>query len=170
MDRASKIIEVAKSYLGIIEKSNNTGWYNARFEAKMKKAGWYKGAFWCAFGTKVIWLEAYSDNAAFVAIINKCFNGSARETLANAKANGTFATGTEPKPGAIVIWLKGKGPSGHAGIVISVDGNTMVTIECNTNASGSRNGDRVARKLRTVHRDFQAEGLNVAGYIYPFQK
>jgi hypothetical protein len=169
MSRAKKITEIAKSYLGIKEKPGNLGWANAEFETKMKKAGWYSTAPWCAFFTKLIWLEAYADHAALKQIINVWFNGGARLTLENAKKNGTFATGTVPKPGAIVIWLKGKGPSGHAGIVMSVNGNTMTTIEGNTNAAGSREGDQVAEKLRTVTRNYQAEGLNIAGFIYPFE-
>lgn len=169
MSRAQKIIQVAKSYLGVIEKPGNTGWFNTEFQAAMKKAGWYNTAPWCAFFVKLVWLLAYADHKGMHAVINTWFNGSAKQTFDNAKSNGTFATGTVPKPGAIVIWLKGNGPSGHAGIVVSVDGNTMTTIEGNTNASGSREGDRVAEKLRTVIRDWRSDGLNVYGYIYPFE-
>lgn len=169
MNRSQKIIQIAQRYLGIKEKPGNTGWPNAEFEAKMKKAGWYNTAPWCAFFTKLVWLEAYADHPGMKQTVNIWFNGSARQTLENAKKNGTFATGDVPKPGAIVIWLNGKGPAGHAGIVVSVNGNTMTTIEGNTNASGSREGDQVAQKLRTVTRPFQADGLNVAGYIYPFE-
>lgn len=170
MDRVKKIIQIAESYLDIIEKPGNTGWFNAKFQTLMIKVGWYNKAPWCAFTTKGVYLEAYADHKAFTAIIKSCFTGGAIDTFNRVKANGTFKTGSTPKPGAIVIWANGKGPAGHAGIVISVDGNnTMTTFEGNTNASGSREGDRTARKLRTVTRPFQPSGLNVVGYIYANQ-
>lgn len=170
MTRADKIIQVAKSYLGIIEKPGNTGWFNAAFQALMIKAGWYNKAPWCAFTTKAIYLQAYADNKAVTAIIKSCFTGGALDTFNRVKANGTFKIGYVPRPGAIVIWMHGKGPQGHAGIVITDNGdNSMDTFEGNTNASGSREGDRTAIKVRTIKRDFQLSGLNIVGYIYPLE-
>lgn len=167
MNVAQRIIEAARSYVGVLERPGNTGWYNADFQAAMKKAGWYNTAPWCAYFVKWVWMMVYADNKAVLAVVNTWFNGSAKQTYDNAKRNRTFAVGSVPKPGAIVVWLNGRGPAGHAGIVVSVSGNTMTTIEGNTNISGSREGDRVAEKLRTVNRDWQASGLNVYGYIYP---
>ncbi|QNK63952.1 CHAP domain-containing protein [Pedobacter sp. PAMC26386] len=171
MSRVSKIIAVAESYRGIIEIKPNKGFGNAVFDKKIRQVGFYTGAPWCAFFTKLVFTEAYADHVAMKAIINQCASGNAQATLKNFKANGTFATGQVPKPGAIVIWQLGSGTSGHAGIVKSVDevANTMITIEGNTNASGSREGDRVAQKLRTIKRPFQAAGLNVLGYVYPVE-
>jgi hypothetical protein len=39
---------------------------------------------------------------------------------------------------------------GHVGLVVSVNGNGLETIEGNTNAGGSRNGDGVYRRTRQV--------------------
>lgn len=39
---------------------------------------------------------------------------------------------------------------GHVGLVVSVDGNNLETIEGNTNAGGSRNGDGVYKRTRQV--------------------
>lgn len=171
MKRANKIIAVAASYIGALEKPGNKGFYNTEFEAKLRAVGFYTGAPWCAFFTKLVYKEAYADHNGMKAIVNTCGSGGALLTLSNFKNNGTFTVGEEPKPGAIVIWQLGKTSSGHAGIVESVDlkTNTMTTIEGNTNANGSREGDRVARKLRTIKRGYQPSGLNVKGYIYPFE-
>ena len=169
MSRASKIIALAKTYNNKVEKPGNTGFFDHTFERDMKAVGWYVKAPWCAFFVRLVWQYAYADHKGMLATVKRCFTGGTLDTLENVKDNGTFETGTVPRPGAIVIWSKGKGPAGHAGIVIKVDGNTMTTIEGNTNASGSRDGDRVATKLRTVHREFTTDGLNVAGYIYPFE-
>lgn len=153
----------------MVEKPGNTGWKNPGFEVSMKKAGWYNTAPWCAFFTKMVWTEVYADHPGIKKMVSSWLNGSAKQSLVQARSNADFSTGNIPKPGAIVIWLKGKGPSGHAGIVVSVSGNTMTTIEGNTNGAGSREGDCVAQKLRTVTRDYQATGLNIAGFIYPFE-
>lgn len=169
METAKFIVLAAEFYVGQTEKPNNGGFTNASFEAEMVKAGFYKGAPWCAFFAKLILLKAYTNNVGLKAIINSHFNGSALQTLNNLKANKTFTIGNAPKVGAVVIWANGKGPAGHVGIVGSVDltNNTMQCIEGNTNNSGSREGNQVAIKTRTINREFRAKGLNIAGYIYP---
>lgn len=169
MVTARFIVNAARWYIGYTEKPNNGGFTNTSFEKEMLAVGFYKGAPWCAFFTKLILLKAYRNNAALTAIINSHCNGSALQTLNNLKNNKIFTIGTVPKVGAVVIWANGKGPAGHAGIVGSVDldNNTMQCIEGNTNNSGSREGNQVAIKTRTINREFRANGLNIAGYIYP---
>lgn len=54
-----------------------------------------------------------------------------------------------PEPGDIFIQDHGKG-LGHSGIVESVDGEYVHTIEGNTNINGSREGVRVERKKRVI--------------------
>lgn len=171
MSRASKIVAIAQSYRGIIEVKGNKGFGNKAFEDKMRALGFYTGAPWCSFFVELVYREAYTDHNGMRAVINLCCSGNAQDTLRNFIANGTFATGTVPKIGAIVIWQMGSGTNGHAGIVVGVDliNNTMTTIEGNTNATGSREGDRVAQKPRTITRPIKTDGLNVKGYIYPFE-
>jgi hypothetical protein len=53
----------------------------------------------------------------------------------------------EPKPSDIAIHLNDDG-TGHCGIVDSVTDTHIQCIEGNTNAEGSREGDRVAYKSR----------------------
>lgn len=171
MKRAQRIIAIAASYIGQLEIKPNKGFADQAFGLKLKQVGFYVSAPWCAFFTKLVYGEAYYDVKFLHQAVAKHCTGGALDTLRRNENAGVFSIGETPKPGAIVIWRMGKGTSGHVGIVESVDlaNNTMTTIEGNTNASGSREGDRVARKLRTITRPFQANGLNVEGYIYAFE-
>lgn len=163
-------IAYAKWYIGQMEKPGNSGFKDLGFEKEMVAAGWLKGDPWCATFMKMVFRKLFTGD--LLAAVNKQFNASAKQTADRVKAAGVFATGTVPVPGAVVLFLHGRGPSGHAGMVESVDlkSNTMYCIEGNTNASGSREGDRVARKPRTINRGFSADGLNVYLYIYPWLK
>lgn len=170
MTTVEKIISYASWYDGRKEKKGNAGFIDEDFEKEMKSAGWYKGAPWCAFFVLMILRKVFfGEDRGLIA----GFNGSAKQTADNVKKLELLETGTEPEPGAIVIWLLGKGPSGHVGIVTSVDkkNNVMYTIEGNTNGAGSREGEVVnANKARTIQRPFKADGLNVYLYIYPRKK
>ncbi len=170
MKRADKIIALATRYLNRLEKPDNKGFYNAEFEKEMKVAGWYVGAAWCAFFTKLIWSKAYADYKPLQSVVDRMANGGALMTLNNFKNNGQFPITQNALPGSIAIWRMGDGSRGHAGIVVrKVDANTIETIEGNTNTSGSREGDRVAAKLRTLNRPFKADGLNLYGFINPIE-
>ena len=168
MTRASNIISIAKSYVGKLEKPGNAGFFDPAFEKELTTAGWYKGAPWCAFFTKLVWKKAYADSKTLQNTINRICSGGALMTLNNHKNNGTFKVSLKPIPGSIAIWRHGNTTRGHAAIVVAVvDANTFRTIEGNTNASGSREGDRVAEKLRTLNRPFKADGLNLVGFVNP---
>lgn len=54
-----------------------------------------------------------------------------------------------PKPGDIFIQDHGHG-MGHTGLVESVEGLNIHTIEGNTNDEGSREGYEVCRRVRTI--------------------
>lgn len=161
------IISYARWYIGRLEKKGNAGFQDPKFEKEMADAGWRKGDAWCATFAKMVWRKAF--NGDLLTAINKSLNPGAKASADNMRKAGKLETGTVPEPGAIVIWQHGYGPAGHAGIVEKVDfkTNTMYCIEGNTNASGSREGDRVAAKPRTITRPFTKDGLNVYLYIYP---
>lgn len=57
----------------------------------------------------------------------------------------------EPQPGDIFILDFGHG-LGHTGIVEKVDGDTLHTIEGNTNDTGSREGIEVCRRIRSAKK------------------
>jgi hypothetical protein len=53
---------------------------------------------------------------------------------------------------------------GHAGLVINVLANgSFETIEGNTNSAGSREGDSVQIKIRTMAK--RMDGLNILGFV-----
>jgi hypothetical protein len=164
------LISYAAWYIGQMEKPGNSGFKDPAFEKEMVAAGWLKGDPWCATFAKMVFRKLFTGD--LLASVNKNFNASAKQTADRVRGAGVFAVGLVPIPGAVVLFLHGHGPSGHAGIVASVDlaKNTMYCIEGNTNASGSREGDRVARKPRTITRPFTADGLNVYLFIYPWLK
>lgn len=171
MTRVETILGIARKYMGMAERTPNLGFKDEAFEKKMRQVGFYTGAPWCAFLVKLIYGEAYYDNKMLHQVVAACCSGNAQDTFRNFKKDGTFQTGQEPRPGAIVIWQLGSGKSGHAGVVEKVEKakNTMYCFEGNTNGFGSREGDRSALKPRTIDRPFQAAGLNIVGYIYAFE-
>jgi hypothetical protein len=162
----TNFIAFASWYIGRLEKSGNSGFKDKAFEAEMIGAGWLFGNPWCATFIRMVALKLYTGKLRDA--IKSQFNASAKQTFDRVKKAGTFKIGTTPKKGAIVVWLHGHGPSGHIGLVkdVAPTYNMMTCIEGNTNASGSREGERVAEKKRTIDRPFQAAGLNVYGYIY----
>jgi len=56
---------------------------------------------------------------------------------------------TQPQPGDIFIQDHGHG-LGHTGIIESIDGENIHTIEGNTNDTGSREGYEVCKRVRPV--------------------
>lgn len=67
---------------------------------------------------------------------------------------------TTPQPGDVFIMDFGKG-MGHTGIVVEVRGDSILTIEGNTNDEASREGYIVAEKKRKI------SSIN-KGFIRPF--
>ena len=139
MTLAAKTLEVATSQLGVqeIPKGSNAG---KSVEAYLNSVGLTKGYSWC------------------MAFVYWCANKSSKEL---GKTNPLSKTGgvlkqwnlrpllqvKEPQPGDIFIIDYGKG-LGHTGIIEKVVGNTLHTIEGNTNDEGSREGYEVCRRTR----------------------
>lgn len=170
MKTSEFIVAASRYYIGYREKKGNKGFLSASFEKEMKSIGWYLGAPWCMFFVKLIWRKAYKNDERLLDVVNRMLNGSALMSLNNIKNNGTFTVSDTPVPGAIVIWRLGNSTSGHAAIVMPYEGvNTFKTTEGNTNDHGSREGEVVAEKLRTLTRAFKAEGLNLVGFIHPIE-
>lgn len=55
-----RIITIALSYVGQLEKQDNLGWEDPNFQSKMKGVKWWKGAAWCGFFQTLVWTEAYT--------------------------------------------------------------------------------------------------------------
>ncbi|AIM38274.1 hypothetical protein KO02_17470 [Sphingobacterium sp. ML3W] len=170
MKTSQFIVSAAEWYNGRTEKTGNAGFHDPSFEKELKSVGWYKGLAWCAFFTKLIYTKAYAS-VPLSSVIRNRFNGGALATYNNAKADGILKVSDVPAVGAIAVWQHGSSSAGHVGIVKSFDlkTNTMHCIEGNTNASGSREGDQVAIKARTIKRARTASGLNLKGFILPIE-
>jgi surface antigen len=161
---SKKIADIAKSYIGQLETKNNSGFVEPVFEMKMKQQGFYKGAPWCAFFTKLVWREGGQDVSLM--------NGSAWRTALNLQMQ-EHKWEAKPVVGALVVWRSfraGKQLStGHIGIVTDVDGTNYSTVEGNTTDKGGREGIMVAIRHRHLTKDkFEArDGLRLMGFVYP---
>lgn len=141
------VLAKAVTQLGVAEspKGSNKG---KDIEKYLKAVGLGGGYAWC------------------MAFVYWCVDEVARtgEGLQECKVNPLIKTGgvmrqwneiakerrkTSPEPGDIFIMDFGKG-TGHTGFVERVDGNTVHTIEGNTNDEGSREGYEVARRTRPL--------------------
>ena len=170
--------EVAKQYLGKTEKPNNSGFSDAKFEAKMKEVGWATGQAWCAYFAELCvieWAKAIK-RPDIVKVATQIFSGSSTATFKNAdlyaKANpsGIVRVSKTPVPNSVAIYRYGNGWQGHTAICtacnIMVADVPVYNIEGNTNDVGGREGYIVARKTRKHKAPYTAKGLNIVGYIY----
>jgi hypothetical protein len=166
-----RIVKIAASYVGQTElPGDNIGWYDPRFEVKMKnlKNPWQLTHKWCNYFTNLCWTEAYTTGNALVpstttyqSIWNtKLKNGAISEPLSagtqvtfnNFAARGQAITKSQaqsgaklPEPGDMVVFKgSGYGP-GHIEIVVATQivGGKLVkmsTIGGNTSASDPNDG------------------------------
>jgi len=157
---ANNIIRNARKYLGVREKNGKNNAFTSKiFQNRLERIGWYKGAQWCAFFSKLIWLESLTGRAYQIA--KKNLLGSSQLTykrFANDKS-GLFVVNKRPKRGAIVVWQsKNDRSRGHHGIVEKVYRNgSFSTIEGNSGNSVKRNKyDKYGSK----------NSLNLRGFIH----
>lgn len=147
----SNLVSAAEGQVGYREKSNNDTkfgrWYGANNQP------------WCAmfvswaFAQAGIPLPAIQSAKGFAAV---------RTAFDWAMANRRLST--VPRPGDIFLISHGGG-LGHTGIVKSVNADgTITTIEGNTNADGSRNGNGVYERTRPV-ASINAGFLRVEGEV-----
>jgi hypothetical protein len=110
------------------------------------------GYSWCqAF---VYW--SFTQAATKLGVANPCIKTAgvlehwARSPVARrVYADKAFDDPTLVRPGAVFIIDHGAG-KGHAGLVTQITAGEIQTIEGNTNAHGSREGDGVYRKTRAI--------------------
>lgn len=163
------IADVAKRYIGIKEKPNNSGFYDADFQKAMEDIGWKKGYSWCVYFAKLVWSKSLQNQVVRAAAM-KLINGNSQSTLRNfiADKSGMFTVSDTATPGAIVIfqnYVAGKPQTtGHAGIVTSAGADYFETIEGNTNSNGGREGIEVAKKKRGYNRAV-INGLRLKKFI-----
>jgi len=166
-----RIVRIAASYVGQTElPGDNVGWYDPRFEVKMKnlKVPWQLTHKWCNYFTNLCWTEAYTTGNALVpsttsyqSIWNtKLKSGggynplspNTQNTYNNFAAIGQAITKSQaqagislPKPGDMVVFKGGGYGAGHIEIVVATQivGGKLVkmsTIGGNTSASDPNDG------------------------------
>lgn len=133
---SAKVIAIAQSQLGVSEQppGSNKG---PEVDKYLASVGINFPAAWCA--AFVYWCH----QQAGIAGVPK--TGGVIDMWNKAPYNRV----TQPQPGDVVIFDHGGG-KGHTGIVESVKGDTLTTIEGNTNDDGSREGYEVARRQRSA--------------------
>lgn len=141
MTLAKKVLEIAITQIGVeeIPRNSNSG---PEVEIYLKSVGLPKGYSWCmAF---VYWC---TQKAALQMDIKNPLKRTAG--VLDQYNSRPFLVQTVPQQGDIFIMDLGKG-LGHTGIVEKIVGNTLYTIEGNTNNIGSREGYKVCRRKRSI--------------------
>lgn len=132
-----RLLDVARAQIGTREGNHDDNPYGRWFGMNH--------APWCA--AFVSWVFAHSG-ARLPAIQSS--KGFLRVAIGREWARTHGRLTRTPQPGDVFFIVRRDG-TGHTGIVESVGPHgTITTIEGNTNANGSRLGDRVARRTRSV--------------------
>lgn len=157
-------IEIAKEFLNHKESEGNAFDENTPLGRMLKLAGHRDGEAWCAYFQEAIFCEAFPFKDKE---LRKLFSASAVKTFENFKEDG-FDCHQRPRVGDLVIWQRYENGvptwKGHAGVVINILSNgSFEAIEGNTNSAGSREGDSVQIKIRTLAK--RNDGLNVLGFV-----
>lgn len=132
------VIEFARSQLGVSEQPHGSN-KGPEVDKYLACVGIHFPAAWCAA------FVVYSHLQVGVTDIPQ--TGGVLD-LWNKSPNNRVS---QPQPGDVVIFDYGGG-KGHTGIVESVDGDKLTTIEGNTNDDGSREGYEVARRQRSASK------------------
>jgi peptidoglycan hydrolase-like protein with peptidoglycan-binding domain len=158
---ASEVLRVAAAEVGVRERGGpNRG---PRVDEYLRAVGLdpTRGAYaWCAsfvyfcFGRAAIALGLSNPCVKTAACMTHWRRARATARIASSDVSDNTAV---IRPGAIFIIDHGKG-QGHTGIVERATASAIHTIEGNTNAGGSREGDGVYRRIRP------STAIN-AGYI-----
>lgn len=161
-DLGPEIVAEAKKWLHVREIGNNAGFNDKDFEAGLKAVGWIKGQPWCAYFTKFIYLRVYERyEPGLVEELKKMLTGHVLTNVKNSKKNQLFPLTQKFVLGGIVGWRVGSGTSGHCGIGVRLHGTEkIVTIDGNTDGAGSREGNGIFEKTRTINTpNFQFRGI-----------
>lgn len=139
---AEKVKKVYTKEIGVREATNNND--GARVEEYLATTGFVKGSAWCA--SFVTWCFLQADVKAVVSAWSPSwFPASAVIYTHNASGN------KEPRTADVFgIYYQNLGRIAHVGFVDEWPANqtVFVTVEGNTNDTGSREGDGVYKKRR----------------------
>lgn len=167
------IPEIALKYVGEKEITGNMGFVDPVFEKRMREIGFDDGDAWCCLFAELVWREYYKDDERVLKLFDVLFSDSCIATLSNFRVT-EFKVNHEPSPGSIMIMQRYKKEEdqymatwqGHAGIIVDIMNNEIVTVEGNTNSQGGREGVEVALKTRLLNFNLRA-GLIIKAFIHP---
>ncbi|WP_174867868.1 peptidoglycan-binding protein [Streptomyces lasalocidi] len=154
MTTVSMAIEIAKKEVGYREGYSNGHWNNQEKYADMVPGlEWVDdmAGAWCAVFVSWVYLKAGLPKDAY------CTTASVAQARDWAKKNGRFSQ--YPAIGAMALF--GTSGSEHTGIVYAYDDTYIYTVEGNTNADGSAEGNGVYLKKR------ERRSSRTYGYLYP---
>jgi hypothetical protein len=172
-----QVILHAKKYLGILEKGDNVGWNDPKFEEKLKNVGWKPGYQWCVYFVKAMWNDVYpflKKKTHNGQILLDYISGLSQLTYSNfiklSKETTIFKVSAIPRPGDIVVWQNFKNgvgqTTGHVGLVTKVKGDEFSTIEGNTSELG-KSEETVSRKNHSLGEMApKNNGLKLKGFIH----
>lgn len=148
-----QVISIAKKYNGYSEGRNNSN----RFSTFMG----YPAEYWCDDYVDSIFKEAFGYAVANKVMCGGCGEPYTPSSAAYYKNVGRWTT-VSPQPGD-QIFFKNSVRINHTGIVISVSGSTVRTIEGNTSPQGGvdPNGGGVYIK------EYYRSNSRIAGYGHP---
>jgi hypothetical protein len=163
--RENPIVRIAKSYLGQKEVIQNIRFVDSKFDVKMRSVGFFTGAAWCCFFTKLVWNESGEETSVM--------NGSVQRSVKALRQAG-YEISRTPIIGSLVVFESYAGgtrkSTGHIGVVVQVnDDNSYLTVEGNTNDKGGREGIMVASRHRHITESHfnVVNGMRLIGFVYP---
>lgn len=148
MSAIDKVIGIAEAEVGYLEKASNKDLYDktanagsnnyTKYWAEIKPE--WNGSAWCACFVTWCFVQAFGKDKA--AQLLKHYPYVYCPTM-----SGLFTLNANPKRGDIVIF-KRNGTFTHTGIVISVSGDYITTVEGNTSGGSTiiANGGAVCKK------------------------
>jgi len=155
MNPREAFVKIAREELHVRETTRNNGpgiakyWLDTSYPSGYMNREPYCAAFVC-------WVIAEAERRG-CKVGPKPRDAAVRNIVSWAKRPGNgamvFLAGPRdrtPRAGDLVYWRFNSQHPNHIGIVESVSGTAIHTIEANTDGSGSREGDGVYRKRRTI--------------------
>lgn len=145
-------LDTALAYVGTVERGGaNRG---PRVERFLASVGLGPGPPWCAAYVSYV-LESAGVRAPLDGRGRVIRSGLAAHFITARSVRASEALrGVKPVPrGSVVVWRRGNGPFGHAGLVLRWDGTSGETVEGNTSsgeAGSQRDGDGVWRRQRRI--------------------
>jgi len=135
-------LSCARNELGVTERTGNND--GERVEQYLSSTGLGKGHPWCAAVMAFIFGLCWEDSpkSAYCPDWFKGDNviyrrGSNKNDFSVCREGDLFG-----------IWFSDKGRIAHMGMIETVDGQKVTTLEGNTNDAGSRDGEGFYRKYR----------------------